>query len=396
MVEQGWKKQTVFNFVVLCPLFLAFSLLIASWFEGRKQDFSQYWQGGHMILLGQNVYDSTQWVAAHELEGTAFHTEPTFQYPLPLAVIFSLLAWLPVQSAYIVWIFFLQIAVLISIIILLGFYPARSGYLDLLAIAGAFFFRPMFSVLNSGQILAPLLLPLAVSIRLFHDRNWFLGGIVLSVLSLKPSIGFPVLIFSTLWLLSGKQWKGIWGLILGGFVLVLIGALVNHRWVIDYLSVGGYSFQKYFGMHPTIWGAVDKIFKVDNLSIVIGLVCVAVVFAVEAYLFWGRKSNIDALPAFASLVPAGLLIAPYSWHHDQILLIVPILFVLISISKKYGTGKAGLFMFGIVALAFVMVTVAYLVGHDVWSVMNSLVVWLFSLYFVFRNPNLEMKKEHAA
>ena len=113
------------------------------------------------------------------------------------------------------------------------------------------------------------------------------------------------------------------------------------------------------------------------------------VFAVEAYLFWRRQSNVDAFPAFASIVPAALLIAPYSWHHDQILLIVPIVFLLTIISIKHGTGKAALFMAGIVVLAFAMLTVAYSVGHDVWSFLNPFVVWIFSLYFVTKSNQFQ-------
>lgn len=388
MKERGLKKQTVINFLILCPIFLVFSLLLSRWWEGRGMDFGAYWQAGHMVLSGQDVYDRTQWVAVRELMGTALHSEPTFQYPLPLAIFFALLAWLPIQTAYTLWIFLTQVAVLTSIVILLDLYPAKSGYLELLAIAGIFFFRPMFSILNSGQILGLLLLLVSVSIRLFASGRWFSGGFVLAVLSLKPSVGFPILLLSGLWLLSRKQWKGIGGLFAGGLTLVLIGALVNPRWLIDYVNIGGYSFWKYYGVNPTLWGIVDKIFKIDSLSVAIGLVGVAAVFAMEAYLFWRNKSNVEAFPAFASIVPAALFVAPYLWHHDQILLTISIVFLLISISVKYGIGKAGIFMFGIVALAFAMVTIAYMVGHDVWSSMNSFVIWMFSLYFVAKNNQL--------
>ncbi len=388
MKERGLKKQTVINFLILCPIFLVFSLLLSRWWEGRGMDFGAYWQAGHMVLSGQDVYDRTQWIAVRELMGTALHSEPTFQYPLPLAIFFALLAWLPIQTAYTLWIFLTQVAVLTSIVILLDLYPAKSGYLELLAIAGIFFFRPMFSILNSGQILGLLLLLVSVSIRLFASGRWFSGGFVLAVLSLKPSVGFPILLLSGLWLLSRKQWKGIGGLLAGGLTLVLIGALVNPRWLIDYINIGGYSFWKYYGVNPTLWGIVDKIFKIDSLSVAIGLVGVAAVFAMEAYLFWRNKSNVEAFPAFASIVPAALFVAPYLWHHDQILLTIPIVFLLISISVKYGIGKAGIFMFGIVALAFAMVTIAYMVGHDVWSSMNSFVIWVFSLYFVAKNNQL--------
>lgn len=394
MKERALKKQTVLTFAVLCPMLLAFSLLLSKWWDGRGMDFGAYWQAGHMILSGQNVYDRTQWLAVREQLGTALHSEPTFQYPLPLAVFFSLLAWLPIQTAYTLWMFLTQIAVVTAVVILLDLYPARSGYLELLAIAGIFFFRPMFSILNSGQILGLLLLFVSVAIRLFTSGRWFLGGFALAVLAFKPSVGFPILLLAGMWLLSRKQWKGIWGLIAGGIVLFFIGALVNPRWPIDYISIGGYSFWKYYGVNPTLWGMVDTIFKIDSLSVAISLVCVAVVFAVEAYLFWRRKSNVEAFPAFASIVPAALFVAPYLWHHDQILLAIPIVFLLAAISINYGIGKAALFMVGIVALAFAMVTAAYRVGLDVWSSLNSLVVWVFSVYFVAKQdqPPLEVER----
>jgi hypothetical protein len=393
--KRSLKKQTVLNFLVLCPIFLVFSLLLSQWWNGREMDFAAYWQAGHMILSGQNVYDSEEWIAVRQLEGTALHSELTFQYPTPLAILFSPMALLPVQSAYTLWMFFAQIALLASIIILLGFYPTRSGYFELLTITGIFFFRPSFSVINSGQILTPLLLLLSVSIWLFHHGYWFAGGSILSILSLKPSIGFPILILAGLWLLSRKQWRGILGMILGGLALVVFGAAVNSRWIIDYVNIGGNSFRKYYGMHPTFWGVIDRIFQIDSLSLVIGFLVVAVVLAVEAYLFWGNKSKLEAFDAFASILPAALLIAPYSWNYDQILLTIPIVFLLISISVRYGTGKAALFMFGVVALAFGMVTIAYFVEHDVWSVMNSLVVWVFSLYFVIKGTNSNAVAEAA-
>src|ERR1041385_6121500 len=241
-MERGLKKQTVINFLVLCPIFLIFSLLLSTWWEGRRMDFGAYWQAGHMILSGQNIYDPAQWEAVRQLNSTAFQSGQTFQYPLPLAMLFTLPALLPIQVAYTFWMFLSQVAVLLSIMILLSFYPARSGYLELLAIAGIFFFRPMFSILNSGQILGLLLVPLALSIRLFQDGKWLAGGLILSILCLKPSIGFPLLILTGIWLVFSKQWRGIWGIGAGSLVLMLIGALVNPHWVMNYISVSDNSF----------------------------------------------------------------------------------------------------------------------------------------------------------
>ncbi|HLO17272.1 MAG TPA: glycosyltransferase family 87 protein [Anaerolineales bacterium] len=346
-----------------------------------------------MILSGQNVYDSQEWLAVRQLEGTAFHSESTFQYPLPLAILFSAVALIPIQTAYILWMVLVQVALLTSIVILLSFYPSRLGYLELLAIAGIFLFRPTFSIIKNGQILAPLLLALSIAIWLLHKGNWFFAGLILSVFSLKPSVGFPILILAGVWFLSKKQWRAIFGMIAGGLALFVLGALVNPRWVIDYVNVSQNAFYKYYGMHPTIWGIIDKIFEVDKISLPIGFVCVVAIFAVEVNLFWRHRSTLGVFSASATILPAALLIAPYSWNYDQILLTIPIIFLLITISTKYGMGKAVLFMFGVVALAVGLVAIAYWLKHDVWSFLNSFVVWLFSLYFVTKGsqPGNEAK-----
>lgn len=385
MMKQSLNKHTLFNFIVLCPVFLVISILVSQRVDARKQDFAAYWQAGHMVLKGQDIYDTAQWAAVRESEGTALHSEPTFQYPLPLAVLFSLIAWLPVQTAYTLWMFFGLIATLTSIMILLEFYPARSGYLELVAIAGIFMYRPILGVIHNGQFVFPLLLLLTISIWLFHHNNWFLGGLVVSLLILKPSVGLPLLLLAGLWLLSRKQWHAIWGMIMGGLGLLLLGALIDFRWVMAYISSTSQLFDKYYGMHPTLWGVVDKIFQINHVSLMIGFVCAALILAVEAYFFWQKRSEMDVFPAFATIVPAALLMALYAWNHDQILLTISIVFLLINVSEKYGTGKAAMFIIGVVGLAIVMVAFAYRVGNDVGSVMNSLVLWLLSLYFAMRS-----------
>jgi hypothetical protein len=392
-MNQAGRRRTGFTFAFLLPLFLIYSYLLPTRYDPHGEDFATYWQAGNMILAGQNVYDTSQWVTVRQREGTALHSEPTLQYPLPLAVLFSPLALLPLRSAYILWLFAMQLAVLASILILLQFYPARSGYLELLAILGIFLFRPMFSLLHSGQIPPLLLLFISLSIYLFTKNRWFAGGVALSILALKPSIGAPMLLLAGLWLLSRKGWRGIAGMITGGLALLFLGALVDPLWIVDYVSIGDSSLQKYFGMHPTLWGVMDQILRTDRLSMAAGLLGTAALFAAQAFLFWRKPSSRpDAFAAFATIVPAALLAAPYSWNYDQILLVVPIVFLLIWIAARYGTGKAALLMLGIVALAFAMLAVAYRMGHDVWSVLNTGVVWALAVVVTVRDREVASGK----
>ena len=391
--EPEQKKRTIFLFAMLVPIFLIVSLLISKKIDAHTRDFAAYWQAGHMLLSGQDVYDSPTWIAERELLRTALHSEPTFQYPLPFAILFAPLAMLPVQSAYTLWIFLAQIAILVSIAILLGFYPGRSGYIELAIVAGVFLFRPAFSVIMGGQILPFLLFFVTLAMLLFDRKKWFGGGFLLSLLSVKPSIGIPLLALAGVWLLSRRQWMGILGMLMGGIALFLIGVLANPSWVVDYVNIGGDSFSKYFGMHPTLWGVVDKILVVNSRSLVAGMIVALIIFLLEACFF--LKTAVGPFEAFASILPAGLLIAPYSWAYDQILLTVPIVYLVMSISISRGSKVAVIFLFWVVALAVSLVSIAYLVDHDVWSVVTPLTLWVLARYFMIKKSRLEIDRPMA-
>lgn len=389
--NQNLKRFTIINFVVIVAIFLVVSLLSQRRYDGRISDFAAYWLAGHMVASGQDVYDTEAWLAERDAQGIAFHAEPTFQYPLPFAVIFVPLGLLPVQQANTIWLFFSQLAILISIAILLKFYPTRTAYMDLLIVGGLFLFRPVFMTLEKGQSLPLLLLSICCAIYLLDRKKWFSGGLLLSLLALKPSLGVPVLALIGLWLLARKQWLGLLGMAAGGAALLLIGMLLNPQWLVDYVSIGEDSFSKYYGMHPTFWGAADKMLVANDRSIPVAVSIVLIVFAIQAWLFWKGNVEDDVLEAFSIILPAGLLIAPYSWAYDQLLLIIPIVYVMSRISLSSGNNLSLLFLSGAVGCAIVLVLISHQVLHDVWSFLNSLLIWIVTLHFAIRQPLYKIK-----
>jgi len=136
-----------------------------------------------------------------------------------------------------------------------------------------------------------------------------------------------------------------------------------------------------------LWGVVDKILVVNSRSMVAGILVSLTILLLEAFLF--HKTQVGSLEAFAIILPAGLLIAPYSWAYDQILLMVPIVYIAMNISILQGSKVAVLFLFGIVALAVVLVSIAYLVDHDVWSVTTTFILWVLVRYFITKNERLK-------
>jgi hypothetical protein len=377
--------RTLILFIIAIPIFLLSSLLIQKRYSAYHFDFAAYWQAAHMVLSGQDIYNSQQWIAERTALGTALHSELTFQYPLPFAILMVPFGSLPVPFAYTLWISISQVAILASIMILLGFHPQRSMFVELLVIGGIFLFRPMFTVIVSGQILSQLLLIITLSIYLFRKENWFWGGFLLSLTTLKPSIGLPILLFVGFWLAARKRWTGMVGITSGAVMLFLVGALYAPNWVADYLSTGQRFVSKYYGFQTTLWGLAGFVFKTGGWGVIIGALASCGVVIVEGYFLLGKEFDKSPLLAMASILPASLLATPYSWSYDQILLIVPIVFSVLKIWAGWGNAKAVLFLIGIIASAIAFDVVAYLLNRDVWSVLVSAIVWISVLIFASRD-----------
>ncbi|MDX9993200.1 MAG: hypothetical protein RBS68_14260 [Anaerolineales bacterium] len=116
-MEKEEKQRTVLLFLLCVPVFIAVGYFANKAYDARGYDFAAYWQAAYMVLDGKDVYNADQWISVRTEQQTALHSEVTFQYPLPLAVLLSPLAILPGGDAYTVWLLFGQIAILVSILL---------------------------------------------------------------------------------------------------------------------------------------------------------------------------------------------------------------------------------------------------------------------------------------
>ena len=377
MNQETLKIRLIYGMLIL--IFGVVSLLLPKVYKPNTQDFASYWQAGYMLRNGQNVYDSASWIAVREALRTARYTEPTFIYPLPFVVLVSPISLLPIYSAYVLWVFITQITILISTSVLLSFTPRRSANLVLMAFAGVYLFRATFITIFSGQVLFLMLLVTVFSIYLLQKHNQFWAGALLALLTFKPSFGLAVLLLVGIWFLFTKRWASIAGMITGGLTLLLIGMLANPRWVLDYLSVSGTSFDKYYGRQATIWGMTGYLFTQD-WSIWVSVSLVSIALLASAYFLWTHRSSDKPLFIFAVILPVSLLTAPYSWAHDHILLIVPILYLFMKIVNLWGSRMGGIFLASVVFLATGLVSVAYAISLDVWSILVPLGILLLVLF----------------
>ena len=145
---------------------------------------------------------------------------------------------------------------------------------------------------------------------------------------IKPTIGIPIIGLSGIWLLSKRKWAGLSGM--GVTFGILMGAAftVNPHWISAFLSVGDEMVSTTFGYHPTLWGLASLACGWEYpCNMLVGwLACLSVV-GLGFVLALHPTSAKNPLLILGISAPIALLIPPYLWAYDYILLGAPILIV---------------------------------------------------------------------
>jgi hypothetical protein len=208
-----------------------------------------------MIWTGQDPYLTNDWILGHSQFEATWISDPNFLYPLPLALVFAPLGWLPLYYAFIVWVFLLESMIFFSAISLinLGETPQRKHFI-VPVLVSIVIFRPTIIAVLNGQISGLLLLIMVCVILLWSKKHSFLGGAFLAIVALKPNIGIPILALISLWLLFNKKINALVGIAVSGFTLAILGIAIKTNWISEYLSIGSAKLSQAFGYSPTLWG----------------------------------------------------------------------------------------------------------------------------------------------
>ena len=116
-------------------------------------DFSNFWLAGHLVTQGKSPYDAAQWNAEYPPYELDIVLNPSFVYPLPLALLLTPLGWLSFHTAYFIWVTLLLLMIAISLAMLLAIAsnpPSKTIFIPLLV--GIVFFRPTTLTLIQGQM----------------------------------------------------------------------------------------------------------------------------------------------------------------------------------------------------------------------------------------------------
>ena len=310
---------------------------------GIPTDFVNVWSAGRLVLDGHPAlaYD---WDIQKQVQvavlGQSYDGNFAWHYPPPFLFVAAVLAHFPYAAAFVGW----AAVSLVPYLAVMRAIVGRSFGL-LLALAFPVVFTNTL-VGQNGFLTASLI---GGTLCLMPTRP-VLSGICLGLLSYKPQYGllFPLA------LIAASQWKVFFT---AGTVAILMASL-------SWLAFGSESWQAFFHWMPMFsqafltegrapWGKMQSIFALvryfggtEQLAWVFQWIMSGAV-AVLLALIWRSRSVSYPLKA-ASLAAGALLITPYLFLYDLMVLAIPVAF-LVRIGLEQGFARYELPALGLVA-----------------------------------------------
>jgi hypothetical protein len=255
---------------------------------------------------------------------------------------------------------------------------------------GILLFRPTVITLVNGQLSGMLLLIITSIMVLWEKGKWKQGAMLLAVLALKPNLGIPMIGLLAVYLILQKQISSLITIIISDVLLLCVGLIQNPNWVLDFWRAGNTKLSQTFGFSPTIWG-VSAFVTNYNLHYTLGIgICISFLF-LTAYLYLLARGKIIPSPSMAvSLaVVITLLLTPYTWPYDQLLLAAPIITVVMKLAKDgYGYLPVALLFPGIDVLALIMLGISGIIQMEIWNVSIPLIIFILLIWCLSRNRSI--------
>jgi hypothetical protein len=382
---RSWLLLAVPIAGLLCTLI---AIRIVNNIDYHNNDFFTFWLAGHMVTQGGNPYLPEQWLAGHAQFGVTWIPNQAYVYPLPLSLLFAPLGLIPLYQAYITWVALSQLMILISMLLLLPLGGTRARLLFLPLLIGIIFFRPTTLTLVNGQLTAWLLLVLVCIALLWEKGKWEWGSLLLPLLVLKPNLGGPIVLLLAAWLTIKKRTKSMLFIGLGGVILLAASMLQNPSWPVEYWSIGSNKLAQAFGYSPTVWGlAFLACSHRHGCILAAGGVAAGLTGLASLWLLVKHRESMSPLPAISLSIGATLLVTPYTWPYDQLLLIIPIAFIAFKLGeRRHGFLSAALLFLGIDLLALFLLFFNIAMHIEILNAFIPLAVFCLTIWMVFGLP----------
>lgn len=344
-MTQHNRRVVTIAVAVLTVLALAALLLQRAYYNLSHEDFRNtnfffFWLAGRMVLIGQNPYDSVQWLAGHQAFGNTWRPNEIFPYPLPLAFLMAPVGLLPLPAAYFAWQIVSEVFIAVSAWYLLKhWFGGRQSRLFLPLMFFLLFFGPIYLSLQIGS-LAPLTLLILIAALALLERGLSVpAGILLSLTMLKPPQGITILILAGVWFLARHDWKAIGGVALGGLALLTVGLSKDPGWIGKFATAGQVVLDRTLGVQSNVF-SFAYLACGRNLGCMwmLGTAAMLLLLGLTSLYLWRHAGQQSPWDAFCLIIPVAFVSTIYLWSYDQLPYLIPMLWLagsLVERSRSY-------------------------------------------------------------
>jgi hypothetical protein len=323
------------NLLILAIVVVTFSLMlgVALYFPNSLPagtDFSALYNTDLALVNRVPIYDLDA-VEAVALKASGLPPDKfflaRFPYPPWYALSTFYLGLLPAQAAATLW-FEMNLAMLFLSVWLLT--DGWDGRLRLVAFPFALTFLPVLGALSVGQYDFPVLLGTSLLIYSLRRENVALTTLGVVLLTFKPHVGALILLSALVLLIVRRDRFGrgvMRSILVVGAILFAVGFLADPAWVVSYPTMllsyqgeGNVASCSECASLPVFlsrWLFDGSLSRATMLTLVL-LVILAGIF------FTQKKTLMQSYELFlTSALLITLLVSPYLYNYDFILLLVP-------------------------------------------------------------------------
>lgn len=342
----------------------------------NSADFVSFITAANILVAGQGkeIYNTLSYPGHQELTKLATGgTLLVFKNAPPLALFFVPLTFLPLISAYRIFVFFNLI-----MLILAGRLFHKNFKIDKdLARFYVFSYWPVIISIVIGQISILILILTIYIYQSFIEKKYFLVGLLSSLYFNKPQY----LLFTPFLLVMSKdKQKYLKGFFFGITILLLFSFLITGRnFFPDYLKFLLNTEKPEYGSFPASYLSFSSMLIVLTPTISnVGIYFINLAFYFFAFLYFVKlkpENNHKYLFVCALLITMAFSI--HLWEHDLVLLLIPFYLVVSELKNKLDRVKRYLFW------AFIVfIYSAYLFRFITYPFVVSFIMLVFALFFL--------------
>lgn len=248
-------------------------------------------------------------------------------------------------------------------------------------------FSPAFFALTLGQLSPFTFAGLVLFVKYmllseYQPRKYWLAGMSASLMALKPQSFYLFWVALLIWSVVKREWRVILGAV---FTLGAATLLVSFFVPNIFLSFVSTSLknQPILYCTPTLGYWLREIFGAGNFS----LQFVAPILGITwLFGYWKQKGRSwDWFSHLPVLTFISLIASPYAWTHDQVILLLPLLEMMVLLMAKQTRKTTYLILFG-----WLVTNIIFIVLHfwypDCWFIWQA-PFWLLIYLYLKRNLN---------